>query len=89
MCSRGDRSSGCGGGNRSRPIPILMGYGWWPHLFPPETRVKQVGVNGLCFSFVSREVIRAVIKGRNLQHLLQLSSLDFMGDQRGKLMVAP
>ena len=53
VCSRGDRSSGCGGGNRSRPIPILMGYGWWPHLFPPETRVKQVGVNGLCFSFVS------------------------------------
>ena len=33
-------------------------------------------------------VHKAVIKGCNLQHQLLLSSLDFMGDQCGKLKVA-
>ena len=32
-------------------------------------------------------VVRAVIRGRNPEHLLQLSSLDVMGDKSGKLKV--
>ena len=37
---------------------------------------------------IAIHVHKAVIKGCNLLHLLLLSSLDFMGDQSGKLNVA-
>ena len=48
-----------------------------------HTVAKKLGKKTLVI-----HVHKAVIKGCNLLHLLLLSSLDFMGDQSGKLKVA-
>ena len=47
MSSGRDGCSGRGRGHRGRSIPLLLGYRWWPHLFPPERKCTCTCILGV------------------------------------------